>query len=151
MDSEADANRTAISDLRARLAALSVPHQTATQGRGSNVPRHITENNAGPQVSESSCGRGRGRPRVTEQRAPPVNPNYKMALQPTSLLLQQLSVHCQGRMNVACPDCDALHWEAEKLVQTSRVNPNPFTLSYSFLMANWAGTCQESPISWSHD
>jgi Helitron helicase-like domain at N-terminus len=134
MENDRNASRTTVSDLRTQLAALSVPHRAAARGRlrGSNASRAVPDPNAIQQASESSHdrggsrgrGRGRGRPRQAERRAPPVNPNYKMALQPTSILLQQLSVHYLGRMDVACPDCDALHWEAEKMAQTSRVN-NP--------------------------
>jgi hypothetical protein len=132
MQNDTAASRTAVSDLRARLAALSVPNRATTRGRprGTTAPRAAPDPDAMQQASESSRSRGgsrvrgRGRPRQAEQRAPPVNPNYKMALQPTSVLLQQLPVHYLGRMNVACPDCGALHWEAEKLVKTSRVS-NP--------------------------
>ena len=109
MQNDTEASVAAVSNLRAQLAALSVPHRATTRGR------------PGRGTNGRGSNRGRGRPRQTEERA---LPNYKMALQPTSVLLQQVSVHYLGRMDVVCPDCDALHWEAEKLVKTSRVN-NP--------------------------
>ena len=118
MQNNTDASIAAVSDLRAQLAALTaltVPQRATTRGRprGTTASRAVTDPNPMQQASDSSRGRGgsrgRGRGRPPQTR-PAVNPNYKMALQPTSVLLQQVSVHYLGQMDVACPDCNALHW-----------------------------------------
>jgi len=33
------------------------------------------------------------------------------------------SVYHLGQMNIQCPSCHALHWQAETLAKSSRINP----------------------------
>jgi hypothetical protein len=63
MQNDTEASVATVSNLRAQLAALSVPHRATTRGR------------PGRGTNGRGSNRGRGRPRQTEERA---LPNYKI-------------------------------------------------------------------------
>ena len=61
----------------------------------------------------------------------PVEPQYGAAMtykqfnhaRDPSFDLHNLATHNMGPMNVACPNCQALHWDCERLTKSSKRNP----------------------------
>jgi hypothetical protein len=107
--------------LRAAAAALP-PLQAGGRQRQLAVP--ISELRAAaaalPPLQADGRQRNRQRQQVDNQHGAVVRVD-PIARQPFDK--EKISVHDLGPMNVACPNCRAMHWMAERLSASSNTNP----------------------------